>query len=221
MDMSLTYTMDLRKSASRDARPKSPSPNSPTPEFLETPPNRSSPPYHLPPRFHHNPLHDLESMFWIAAYFLFKAAGKGAEAAVIERQQNATRELFYDTLERCFCIQDNVHFIRSLRSLHQSVQPAGHCLDAWRSELGGAFYTAEKDCLHITCAVAAELHESLSHALLRIAKLMAESPVHLPPQNRKRMFQDVGDSSQSEDGDGPTRIEKRARTLDQTSETKK
>lgn len=200
---------------------KSPSPKSPIPEFLKTPRNHSPPPYRPLPQFRHNPLHDLESMFWIAAYFLFKAAGKGAEAAVIERQQNATRELFYNKLERCFCIQDNVHFTRSLCALHKSSQPAGHCLDAWRSELGGAFYTAEKDCSHITSAVGAGLHENLSHALLRIVKLMVESPVRLLPQDRKRVFQDVGDSSQSGDADIPSRLKKKPRTVDQTLGTKK
>ena len=186
-----------------------PSPKSPTPEYLKTPPGYSPPPNHPLPQFRHNPLHDLESMFWIVAYFLFKTGGKGAEAAAIARQQNTTRELFYDDLQRCFCIQDKVRFIRDLRALRTSVQPAGHCLNAWRAELSTMFYSAEKDCSSITCTVAAGLHESLSRALHRMAELTMDSPVH--PRNRKRASQDNDAGLQNEEGEITCRSNKKLR----------
>lgn len=185
----------------------SPLPEIPTPEVLKTP--TTCPPSYIVPQFHHNPLHDLESIFWIAAYFLFKAGGRGAEAAAIARQQKATRELFYDKNQRSSCIHDSTHFIRVVRNLHPSVQPAGFCLDAWRSELVDTFHSAEKDCLRITYTVADRLHESLFRALHRIAKLITESHDH--PQNRKRALQDDDDGSQSENGDVPSRSNKKPR----------
>lgn len=198
----MLYDLNAQKDAPRTSGSKSPSPDSSTPEALKTPSKSSPSPRYTVPQFHHNPLHDLESIFWIAAYFLFKIDGRGAEAAAIARQQKATRELFYDKLQRSSCIHDSTHFIRLVRNLHPSVQPAGFCLDAWRSELVSTFHFAEKDCSRIACTVADSLHESLPRTLHR----MTES-VH--PQNRKRPLQDDYDSH--EERDGPSRSNKKPR----------
>ncbi len=207
--MSLAYVMDLRRRRyvqTTAVGSKMPSPKSPTPEYLKTPPGYSPPPNHPLPQFRHNPLHDLESMFWIVAYFLFKTGGKGAEAEAIARQQNTTRELFYDDLQRCFCIQDNTTFIRNLGALHPSIQPAGLSLDAWRSELGSTFYSAEKDCSHITRAVAAGLHDSLASTLHCMAHLVELSSITPASKVQKRALQDVGTHSDTEaDQGGPAK----------------
>lgn len=209
-DISLAYK-NLQQKIMRDIT-RSGSKSPPTPDPPRTPP-KCSPPKHYAV-FRHNPLHDLESMFWIAAYFLFKTGGKGAEATAIARQQDSTRELFYNDLQRCSCIKDSTHFIHIVQTLHTDMQPAGFCLDTWRSKLSSAFYSAEKDCSCITSAVADSLHESLSRTLHRIAKLVTESSAHLSPRNRKRVLRDDGEGSQSEDGDVPTRANKKPRILD-------
>lgn len=185
-DISLAYKNLQQKILREMTRSGSKSP--PTPESLKTPPKCSTPKHYAV--FRHNPLHDLESMFWIAAYFLIKTGGKDAEAAAIARQQDATRELFYNDVQRCSCMKDSTYFIHVVQTLHTDMQPAGFCLDAWRSKLANAFYSAEKDCSCITCAVADSLHESLSCTLRRIAKLVAEPSAHLSPRSRKRVLRD-------------------------------
>lgn len=76
--------------------------------------------YGLPPRFFHNDLHDLESLWWVAVWKLFNNGAK-SEASLtsidlrerVKQRQLARNSLFPpsdETLKRTLFLQTNVHY---------------------------------------------------------------------------------------------------------------
>ena len=100
----------------------------------------------------HNPLHDLESVFWLALYLLFVGKLVSDGERVPEMLEEYTRrhnalavKLFNDEKFRLVVMQSSTAFQNHLVSLHPGVDAIARHLDHMRSCLVTTFQTAEKD----------------------------------------------------------------------------
>ncbi|KAJ3529562.1 hypothetical protein NM688_g7838 [Phlebia brevispora] len=189
-------------------RPKPPSPS----RDVETPTaKRSISPLvvRVARNFRYNPLHDLESLFWIAAYFLFKTTGADMGVDEIERQQEAASALLYDHYQHSDAIRLDGVFEQALYSLDSDVQKVGLVLEEWRAQLATAFYAAEKDRSSITSSVGAELYETLAKTLREMAKLsdgvLHTAFVRNAPAGNKRPLEEVDGEESTDVSDRPAK----------------
>ena len=136
-----------------------------------------------PTPFRYNPLHDLESLWWIAAFFLFKRdvaldeedACKPAERTRRQAQTIAAENLF--NISRSTLLADFPVFPTVLTSLHPSVQPIGRRLEDLRKELVETYRNAEKDPSTITHTVADSLHARFRREFADIVTTLRTKPV--------------------------------------------
>ena len=72
------------------------------------------------PVFHANPLHDLESMWWLLTWSVFSHIPESSErlhdAEAVSQQSAARKALFFDKKERLFCLTSQTLFYRHHRS---------------------------------------------------------------------------------------------------------
>ena len=107
------------------------------------------------PNFFYNPLHDLESLWWIAVYFVLKHEAIQDTSTVpaesddewdSDIQLDYANTLFYGALERDSAVRGRGDFLGNmLRVLHRTMQPIALRLEALRRELVQAYREAEKD----------------------------------------------------------------------------
>lgn len=71
------------------------------------------------PPFRYNPLHDLESLWWLAVYFTLNRETDGAHDRVAQR--SAAREFFYNYQNRQHTLLIPTYFAGKLRCLHASL----------------------------------------------------------------------------------------------------
>ncbi|KAJ3543490.1 hypothetical protein NM688_g5849 [Phlebia brevispora] len=167
--------------------------------------------------FRYNPLHDLESVFWIATYFLFGVATKGMDT----HQQHVTQRLLHEKTQRNMCIRLNGCYRNDLDALPRHLQVMGFVLDDWRSELGAVFYTAEKQWKSIDSSTGAGLHDRLARTLEKMANLAnlprEDNQRSSATQSRKHRLEDPDDSDMREfTANVPARPTKKARTTERT-----
>ena len=136
-----------------------------------------------PTPFHYNPLHDLESLWWIAAFFLFKRdvvldeeeACQPAELARRQAQARDAENLF--KISRSTLLSKYAVFPAILSSLHPSVQPIGRRLEELRKDLMETYRSAEEDPSTIMHTVADGLHARFRCAFADILANLRTKPV--------------------------------------------
>ncbi len=110
--------------------------------------------------FRENPLHDLESLWWIVNYFLFERKllawqdNGDLEVRRALQQSISARELFSTRTKAFFRDTFKEHLVY----LHPSVKVAGEVMENWRSLLVGAYLQVEQDPASITHTAADGLH---------------------------------------------------------------
>lgn len=154
--------------------------------LLLPPLSRPRPPSPSPPHipFRYNPLHDLESLWWIAVYFIFKRdvdIDRSDEAEDKRRavQRSAAEDLFYVQETRYFTMTTDRTFQGLLRCLPIPVQPIGIELDHLRGKLSAAYRKAEEKTDLIDHTAADGLHEEFSASFSRIVAYLHNTPVRL------------------------------------------
>ena len=118
------------------------------PLLFKDPPNLGA----LPP-FHYNPLHDLESLWWLTVYLTFEFSDK-----LFKDQHKQSKEktsmtgppcfptgLFEDWNSRHNVITTTGHFAQYAYLLPECLRPAGAALERFRRELT-ARYTKTEEC---------------------------------------------------------------------------
>ncbi|KAJ3545073.1 hypothetical protein NM688_g5672 [Phlebia brevispora] len=167
--------------------------------------------------FRYNPLHDLESLFWIATYFLFNATPEDRDATMTVYRKQITQRLLHEEEQRDRCIRLDGCYRYDLDVLPKNLRKLGLVLEDWRSQLTAAFYDAEKDCASITPSTGSGLHEQLARTLQKMSELAGS--LHDGPstcadtETRKRRLDDASDS-QTPNSDALTRPKKKARTVE-------
>ncbi|KAF7790445.1 hypothetical protein EIP86_001400 [Pleurotus ostreatoroseus] len=132
--------------------------------------------------FRYNALHDLESLWWIAVYFVFKKqildVSKGdTEAQVIpvsEDHRAAAERLFYDRPQRCFVMTVGTFFEQYIYKIPPVLQPHARVLQNLKLMLAAAYEKAEKNLSSITLDT--EIHDEFMRSL---ASLGSEKWSHL------------------------------------------
>ncbi|KAJ3531368.1 hypothetical protein NM688_g7587 [Phlebia brevispora] len=142
-----------------------------------SPGNDSAPPPCPPaatgrfPVFRYNPLHDLESVFWIATFFLFNHSPEDTSHAVTKQRKEAANRVLYNQHHHCAIIRLDGTFEEELASLSKPLEALGRMLEMLRSELTAAYYAAEKDITCITSSVASDLHDRFMKILQSMSDL--------------------------------------------------
>lgn len=115
---------------------------------------RTPSPVPVPPRypFRYNVLHDLESLWWVAVFFIFKTqvvdTSKDADAQALpvsDAQRVSAEQLFHDRNERLSVMTDTGVFALHIRNIHPTLQPLAEQLETLRRSLIKAYKKAEKD----------------------------------------------------------------------------
>lgn len=130
-----------------------------------------------PPAFFRNALHDLESILWIAIWFLTTKRVKSwapvtalsASSFDLAKQQSLANRLFYNRGERTAIMLTSNHFASCIKDLHPAVQGAARILDRIRDDLVQCYYEAEKDLSAIGKDVAEPLYVNMNQQLFEAA----------------------------------------------------
>lgn len=109
--------------------------------------------------FRYNPLHDLESFWWLAAYFIFNRAvvlvdGKvpPMDAAVLgnyDEQRKCAAEMFFSTKYRIKLMTKDSAFPALISQLHGAVRPIANTLNQMRGQMEARYREVEFDAASI------------------------------------------------------------------------
>lgn len=130
-----------------------------------------TPPPKIPLRY--NPLHDLESLWWVAVYFLFKREvlphvsdaepRNGGEVANWDRekQRKSADAIFHNSDSRYLIIMRNSGYFHQefLPVVHPTMGPVGSILEDLRNDLVDRYLEVEKDPASINSTCAEGLYE--------------------------------------------------------------
>lgn len=177
-----------------------------------------------PPHLRYNPLHDMESLWWIAAYFVIKReAIADAESKLVQQPDSLKAQLAYAwTLfhggrqRRLDTISNMVdRFSDHIGDLHPAVQPIARTLDQLRGQLLEAYQAAEKDLdkdpESIDHTAADGLHKLFALAFTRISQVKNLQGVQLrrfrssqqePDQKQEKSHPHSGEDSNSDADSG-------------------
>ena len=132
--------------------------------------------------FGYSPLHDMESMWWIAVYFVIERQVVGTTTVQDPRdllaQRTYGREVFRQD-GKYSALLGNTSLERLTPQLHPAMQPVACLLEDLRKQLLAAFHAAEKDKASIDHTVADGLHQSFSSTFARIAQWSSMQNIEL------------------------------------------
>ena len=138
--------------------------------------------------FRYNPVHDLESLWWISAYLLVSQVfmlkgdgtdGTGEEDPRLARQRTVLQKLFTIGDERRWTMCTENGFYREVKTLHPLMRKAGRALDNARDVLARAYHYLEQDIEHRAFDVRPETYEEMRKMYTRVAKRMEAEDVHV------------------------------------------
>ena len=128
------------------------------------------------PKFRYNPLHDMESLWWIAIYFTFKReVNDGADPLhkpqALRAQHAFAMDIFHGDHDRKHSLLlGQINLMDKLQYLHPVMRPLGKMLEGLRRRLLAAYYDAEDDLTSIDYRAADSLHEHFISTFTRIAQ---------------------------------------------------
>ncbi|PSS30941.1 hypothetical protein PHLCEN_2v2510 [Hermanssonia centrifuga] len=134
--------------------------------------------------FRYNPLHDLESLWWIAVYFIFTTEVANY-ADLDEKGQDrqlgldgCVLRLFCDFEERKMDMIDgwDRRFLDRCQCLHPSIRPIGRDLERLRVVLVTTYAQCEANRGSITLEPLEGLHDSIQELFFSISKEISEEP---------------------------------------------
>ena len=149
----------------------------------------------LPP-FRYFPLHDLESLWWFAAHFLFTRAvthGDPSTSKAEPREEdeldktyylehmNLARDLFGPEACRSDAMTIGFYLFSKLDNLHPAVRAAGHMLEESRRKLVRMHRTVGKNLYKIDFHSADGVHEMLRDCFASIAEKFKDADFYMDP----------------------------------------
>lgn len=132
------------------------------------------------PQFNYNPLHDLESLWWLVTYYVLEWAKKDTpqhptdprERKRIAEQHALAARLFDQYADRRKAIRESGEFASSLRSLPGTVRRAGEALEQWRLQLVACYINSERDTEAVLNTDFVGLHDSFIATMNAIVQLI-------------------------------------------------
>ncbi|KAJ3552849.1 hypothetical protein NM688_g3933 [Phlebia brevispora] len=164
--------------------------NSPS-ELLDTPPasdtggnqaeQDGSSLLRRPPIFRYNAVHDLESLWWIAVYFIVcyeVADGDEKGSPDLSRsQRKLASELFWYPDSRLWALKHRDYFREGVLSLHPSMRKIGLALEILRQEMVSVYLDIEHDVFTMGFNVAGSLHHKFARCFHGLYKLLDKKDV--------------------------------------------
>ena len=134
--------------------------------------------------FRRNPLHDLESLWWIAVYFLVNRqvidpipdVGE-AERLRATQQDELFADLFRHFQERQNNLQKDGIFAKGVQCLHPSLKSAALIVDKARKSLSTQYRRKERNINSINRRVAGDLYEEFQVYFKEVAAGFSERDV--------------------------------------------
>ena len=140
------------------------------------------------PPFRYNPVHDVESLWWVAVYFIVNKEVVGFDWSSREAVENLRnqRRLGLSLFERCMGRQGFVQYRGRcadwMRKLHPDVRQCGKILESCRQLLVGTYTAAEKDPENVGFEVAGRIHKGMRDRFHHVAAVAsATHNVHVRP----------------------------------------
>ncbi|KAI0924108.1 hypothetical protein AcV5_010537 [Taiwanofungus camphoratus] len=135
------------------------------------------------PGVKYNTLHDLESCWWLAVYFVFNkrvvrigdsAPSSDNDDERAEQQMRITRGLFYSHSARVSALTVVPNFIKAVGNLHRKVKNIGFMLEVARQRLVDCYRQAEQELATLNHTVAYEILEATGWEFLGISQELSE-----------------------------------------------
>ncbi|KAI0946809.1 hypothetical protein AcW1_010386 [Taiwanofungus camphoratus] len=141
------------------------------------------------PGVKYNPLHDLESCWWVAVYFLFNyrvvRVGNSAPSSdyddKLREQMRYARRLFYSDLGRVKALTIVGDFIKAVGNLHSSIKDIGVMPDDARKRLVDCYRQAEKDLATLNHTVADGIHEAIGMNFIKKSRILSAENIEIGP----------------------------------------
>ncbi|KAI0954296.1 hypothetical protein AcV7_007565 [Taiwanofungus camphoratus] len=201
-------TSPLQESVPFEAIMASARPSHPTPRVgLEIP---KVPVTQEKPGVKYNPLHDLESCWWLAVYFVLNKRvvhiGDSAPSSVYddklaEEQMRYARGLFHTLLGRSDALTFSRNFIKAVGYLHSSVRYIGVMLNIAKQRLVDCYRQAEQDLATLDHTVADEILRKTGLEFLGISQeLSKKGDIEIGPL--KEVERKATSKRRREDADG-------------------
>ncbi|KAJ3552127.1 hypothetical protein NM688_g4317 [Phlebia brevispora] len=149
-------------------------------------PRDESPPPQLPD-FHYNALHDLQSLWWIAAYYLIAHEVDSDEDLDEEASHNCSsqlitaRKLFLDGSARDDAISGMFSFRIQLECLAPTLRDVGSRVEDARARLMTAYQDAERELHADGLRIKNPIHPILSNCFHEIAETLKDHDILVRP----------------------------------------
>ena len=178
------------------------------------------------PPFDYNPLHDLESLWWLAAQFVFELADQETrgnlanedDQARLEELRAVASKLFNNPAARQRTICDEDAFTSDIDCLQGDILRAGQALERWRQQLVECYIKSEKDSEAVRNTDFVGLHDSFI-ATMAIIEDLSES-IHLKSGSSQRHSTELVQFGESHDTRKRSREPDEAALLQSTSSKK-
>lgn len=143
--------------------------------------------------FKYNTLHDLESLWWIAVFFIVckeyddDESEDSPEAATARAasQRKLASELFWDGSKRSLAIRDGYYFSRNVSRLVFPGDRIGLVLDEMRKMMFRAYTRAEEDINTVGFDVSGDLYDLYDRFLYGMSESLCKKDVIVRPLSRR------------------------------------
>ena len=145
------------------------------------------------PAFHYNPLHDLESLWWLSSWVMFDLADKHLAKQKSTRgaeQHYDLSVLFENWNSRYNVMTTTGNFACYVYVLPEYLRPAGAALEKFRRELTARYERTEVDLEAMSKPAFDGLHELLADAMRTVGQVFTKAKKEqklLATQSTKRM----------------------------------
>ena len=137
------------------------------------------------PPFDFNPLHDVESLWWLLGYYVLEWAQKEALEGSEDERENIRLsklrayafKLFNDPLERQKAVCNAGKFASIIGCLRGDVRRAGQALEEFRQQLVTCFANSEKDSYTIAHPDVPGLHATIGATIRRVRDILPPTEV--------------------------------------------
>ena len=135
--------------------------------------------------FRYGPLHDLEALWWVSAYFLFAREPEcptqlpTVREKQLEAQHSAARRLFCDVKTRWKVLQFADNLLDEVACLHPLVRGFGDDLEQTRQELMDHYRHVEEDIEAREFDVPPNIYNTFRETWLTMSAEMQEDNIHV------------------------------------------
>ncbi|KAI0345467.1 hypothetical protein BDW22DRAFT_877798 [Trametopsis cervina] len=149
-----------------------PNPRAPMPDAIDRDISEAAP-------FKHNPLHDIESLWWLLVFLTMTREVEGSDLRTFKDQYRYYSSIFADQFKRNRALTHPRTFIAGKRHIHPSMDKAMAVLEYARIAITNAYCEAEKNVKRIDHTAGDSLCETLCNVFADAAAVYRADDVEL------------------------------------------